>query len=68
MLGHSQISLTADTSTHVMPELQREAAEMMDQVLRRRKEQAPDAAQEDSESAAQDVQGRFSGAVDEAVR
>ncbi len=32
-LGHSQISLTMDTYTHVLPSLQREAAERMDQVL-----------------------------------
>jgi len=32
-LGHSQISLTMDTYTHVMPTLQREAASQMDVVL-----------------------------------
>ena len=32
-LGHSQISLTADTYAHVMPSLQRDAAERMDAFL-----------------------------------
>lgn len=32
-LGHSQISLTMNTYAHVMPALQREAAEKMDEVL-----------------------------------
>ena len=32
-LGHSQISLTMDTYSHVLPALQREAAEQMDAVL-----------------------------------
>ncbi len=33
-LGHSQISLTMDTYAHVMPSLQREAADRMDDLLR----------------------------------
>ena len=33
ILGHSQISLTMDTYSHVLPALQREAAEQMDAVL-----------------------------------
>jgi integrase len=32
-LGHSQISLTMDTYTHVMPALQREAADRMEALL-----------------------------------
>jgi integrase len=32
-LGHSQISLTMNTYSHVLPELQREAAEKMNAVL-----------------------------------
>ncbi len=32
-LGHSQISVTMDTYSHVMPELQREAADRMDELL-----------------------------------
>jgi hypothetical protein len=32
-LGHSQISLTMNTYAHVVPELQREAAERMEAVL-----------------------------------
>ena len=32
-LGHSNISITMDTYTHVLPELQRQAAEAMDRVL-----------------------------------
>jgi integrase len=32
-LGHSQISLTMNTYSHVLPELQREAAEQMDALL-----------------------------------
>ena len=34
ILGHSQISLTMNTYAHVMPALQREAADSMDRVLR----------------------------------
>ena len=34
-LGHSQISLTMDTYTHVMPAVQAEAAEAMDRVFRK---------------------------------
>ena len=34
-LGHSQISLTMNTYAHVIPALQREAADSMDEVLRR---------------------------------
>jgi integrase len=33
MLGHSQISLTADTYAHVVPALQKDAADRMDQAL-----------------------------------
>jgi integrase len=33
ILGHSQISLTMNTYTHVVPELRRQAAERMDQLL-----------------------------------
>lgn len=32
-LGHSQISLTMDTYSHVIPALQKEAAEKMDALL-----------------------------------
>lgn len=32
-LGHSQIGLTMDTYSHVMPSLQRDAADLMDAVL-----------------------------------
>jgi integrase len=32
-LGHSQISLTMDTYSHVIPALQREAADRMEAVL-----------------------------------
>ena len=34
-LGHSQISLTMNTYSHVMPALGREAAERMDELLAR---------------------------------
>jgi integrase len=34
-LGHSQISLTQDTYSHVLPSLQREAADQMNAVLGR---------------------------------
>jgi integrase len=33
-LGHSQISLTLDTYAHVLPTLQAEAAQKMDDLLR----------------------------------
>ena len=33
ILGHSQISLTLDTYSHVLPVLEREAADKMDAVL-----------------------------------
>ena len=33
VLGHSQISLTMNTYSHVMPELRREASDRMDAVL-----------------------------------
>lgn len=33
ILGHSQIALTLDTYSHVMPVMQREAANLMDQLL-----------------------------------
>lgn len=33
-LGHSQISLTMNTYAHVLPALQREAANKMDRMLR----------------------------------
>ena len=32
-LGHSRISVTLDTYTHVLPALQREAADAMDRAL-----------------------------------
>ena len=32
-LGHSQIALTMDTYSHVMPNIQREAAGLMDRIL-----------------------------------
>lgn len=32
VLGHSQISLTMDTYSHVMPEMQRQAADMMERL------------------------------------
>ncbi len=32
--GHSQISLTLDTYSHILPALQQEAADRMDAVLR----------------------------------
>jgi len=34
-LGHSQISLTMNTYSHVIPALQRDAAERMDVILTR---------------------------------
>ena len=33
VLGHSQISLTMDTYSHVIPELQQQAANEMDNIL-----------------------------------
>jgi integrase len=33
ILGHSGIAITMDTHSHVLPELQREAADRMDQAL-----------------------------------
>jgi integrase len=33
ILGHSQISLTMNTYTHVVPQLQNQAAELMDDLL-----------------------------------
>jgi integrase len=33
ILGHSQISLTMNTYAHVLPELQREAANAIDRAL-----------------------------------
>jgi integrase len=35
-LGHANISITMDTYTHVLPELQRQAAEAMDRALSNR--------------------------------
>jgi hypothetical protein len=35
-LGHSKISITMDTFTRVLPELQRDAADAMDRALRGR--------------------------------
>jgi hypothetical protein len=32
-LGHSQISLTMNINSHVLPEIQREAADQMDVLL-----------------------------------
>jgi hypothetical protein len=34
ILGHSQISVTMNTYSHVVPELQREAANWLDALLR----------------------------------
>jgi hypothetical protein len=34
-LGHSQISMTMNTYSHVIPALQRESADRMDKLLRR---------------------------------
>lgn len=34
MLGHSQINLTLDTYSHVLPDIQREAAEKMNDILK----------------------------------
>lgn len=34
LLGHSQISLTMNTYSHVLPEMQREAADHMDGYIR----------------------------------
>lgn len=34
MLGHSTISITLDTYSHVMPDLQREASAAMDRLIR----------------------------------
>jgi integrase len=36
ILGHSQISLTMNTYTHVVPELRRQAADRMDDLLNER--------------------------------
>jgi len=33
VLGHSQIALTMNTYTHVIPELRREAADRMDALI-----------------------------------
>jgi integrase len=33
LLGHSQISLTANTYSHVLPELRREAATRMEAIV-----------------------------------
>jgi integrase len=33
ILGHSQIALTMNTYTHVLPELQRDAADRMENVI-----------------------------------
>lgn len=35
ILGHSQISITMDLYSHVLPTMQREAVEAMDEILRR---------------------------------
>ncbi len=34
ILGHSQIALTMNTYTHVLPELKKEAAKRMDSLIR----------------------------------
>jgi integrase len=34
MLGHSRINMTLDTYSHVMPDIQREAAQKMNEILR----------------------------------
>ena len=33
MLGHTQISITADLYTHVLPAVKKEAIDLMDQIL-----------------------------------
>jgi integrase len=33
-LGHAQISVTLDTYSHVLPSMQREAAEKFDEILK----------------------------------
>lgn len=43
ILGHSQISLTMDTYSHVIPSLQREAIEGMDRALGAPAASRPDA-------------------------
>jgi integrase len=35
VLGHSEIAMTMDTYSHVVPELRREAADRMESLLRR---------------------------------
>ena len=37
VLGHSQISLTMDTYSHVIPEVQQDAAEMMNALTKGKK-------------------------------
>ena len=43
LLGHSEINLTMNTYSHVIPEVQREAAARMDEIL------APVAVKQDTE-------------------
>ena len=49
ILGHSQIALTANLYSHVAPEVQPEAADRMDALLRRLAPPAPDAAPQDQQ-------------------
>lgn len=43
-LGHSQVGLTLNTYAHVIPELQRDAAERMEALLAETREREPDPA------------------------
>jgi integrase len=43
ILGHSEIAMTMDTYSHVIPELQREAAERMESLFRRAPQKETDA-------------------------
>ncbi|HXL04942.1 MAG TPA: tyrosine-type recombinase/integrase [Bacillota bacterium] len=45
-LGHSQISLTLDTYSHILPTLQQEAANEMDKMFGKKKAVDKDAASE----------------------
>jgi integrase len=51
VLGHSQISLTLNTHSHVMPELQQDAAKLMDALLTRQEEDASETVQSAENSA-----------------
>ena len=45
ILGHSQISLMLNTYSHVMPELQQDAAKLMDALLTKQEDDASETAQ-----------------------